>query len=234
MEAHLKELNSNRQQLEKLWRGRQKKLDYWVKVKHYERDTNTLYLDVSKWNSSWQKKELSSDVVKAVNLVTRFENEYKDLSERFQALLEEGKQLDEVLQSCGIEVMITLKDTKVDSRQHVAHILKQSLSEYSVVKKIHHNLKIKYDFSIKQRKLEADAKKVTGWIRHGESILQASQEAGFSMFEAEALLREYERFHNAIEVGLHFLFELSVLWTFSFILISFLEFLDYYYDQYTL
>ncbi|XP_066917707.1 kalirin-like isoform X10 [Clytia hemisphaerica] len=199
VESHLKELNQNRQQLEKLWRGRQKKLDYWVKVKHYERDTNTLYLDVSKWNSSWQKKELSADVNKAVNLVKRFEDEYKDLAERFTALIEEGKQLEELLNTSGVEVLITLKDAKVDSRQHIAHIIKQSGSEFSVVKKIHHSLKVKYDFSIKQRKLEADAKKVSGWIRHGESILQASQEAGFSMFEAEALLREYERFHNAIE-----------------------------------
>lgn len=201
VESHLRELNHNRQQLEKLWRGRQKKLDYWVKVKQYERDTNTLYLDVSKWNSSWQKKELSSDVNKAKNLVIRFEEEYKDLSERFNALIEEGKQLEEILQTSGVEVIITLKDAKVDSRKHVAHIIKQSISEYTVVKKIHTSLKVKYDFSIKQRKLEADAKKVSGWIRHGESILQASQqEAGFSMFEAEALLREYERFHNAIEV----------------------------------
>ena len=204
VESHLKELNQNRQQLERLWKGRQKKLDYWVKVKQYERDTNTLYLDISKWNSSWQKKELSSDVNKAKNLVNRFEEEYKDLSERFSALIEEGKQLEELLQTSGIEVLITLKETKVDSRQHVAHIIKQSFSEFSVAQKIHHSLKIKYDFSIKQRKLEADAKKVSGWIRHGESILQASQEAGFSMFEAEALLREYERFHNAIEVRPHF------------------------------
>lgn len=200
VEAHLRELNHNRAQLEKLWRGRQQKLDYWVKVKHYERDTNTLYLDVSKWNTLWQKKELSSDVNKALNLVNRFENEYKDISGRFDALLEEGQQLEILLNTCGIEVTITVGEAKVDSRKHITQTMKQSRSEYEVIKKIHHSLKVKYDFSIKQRKLEADAKKVSGWIRHGESILQASQDAGFSMFEAEALLREYERFHNAIEV----------------------------------
>ena len=54
--------------------------------------------------------------------------------------------------------------------------------------------------SLLEMYVQVDAKKVSGWVRHGESILAASQEAGFSMYEAEALLREYERFHVAIEV----------------------------------
>ncbi|XP_057304422.1 triple functional domain protein-like isoform X4 [Hydractinia symbiolongicarpus] len=200
VELYLKELNHNRQNLEKLWRGRQQKLDYWVKVKHYERDTNTLYLDVNKWNSSWQKKELSSDVTKAVTMVERFENEFNEISERFCALLHEGKELEHLLVTCGIEVVITSQNNiKLDSVAHVGAVLHKLQLEYDVIKKIFHKLKVKYDFSIKQRKLEADAKKVSSWVRHGETILQASQDAGSSMFEAEAILREYERFHVAIE-----------------------------------
>jgi hypothetical protein len=67
------------------------------------------------------------------------------------------------------------------------------------VKQAHGKLKTKFDFCLRLRKLEADAKKVSGWIRHGDTILQASTDAGMSMLEAEALLREYERFHTAIE-----------------------------------
>ena len=202
VENYLKDLNHNRQNLEKLWRGRQQKLDYWVKVKHYERDTNTLYLDMNKWNTSWQKKELSSDVNKALSMVERFENDYGAISDRFDALLNEGGELEKVLEMCGIEVIITLPDNvKKDSVKHISDIIKRLNVEYEVIKKIYHKLKVKYDFLIKQRKLEADAKKVSGWIRHGESILAASQDAGQSMYEAEALLRDYERFHVAIEVS---------------------------------
>ena len=202
VESYLKDLNYNRQQLQKLWRGRQQKLDYWVKVKHYERDTNTLYLDVGKWNALWQKKELASDVNKALSMVERFENEHSDISERFHALLLEGRGLEDMLRNCGIEVVITQPDNiKIDSVPHICEIIRKLSLEYDVIKRIYNKLKIKYEFCLKQRNLEADAKKVSGWIRHGESILQASHDAGCSMYEAEALLREYERFHVAIEVG---------------------------------
>ena len=201
VELYLKELNINRIQLQKLWRGRQQKLDYWVKVKHYERDTNVLYLDVKKWNSLWQKKELSSDVKKATNMFERFESEFKALVDRFHVLLSEGKELEKELASCGIIVTIAVSDNgKVDSVKHVSEIIRKLVLEFDVIKKINMSLRVKYEFTLKQRKLEADAKKVTGWIRHGESILEASHEAGNSMYEAEALLREYERFHAAIEV----------------------------------
>lgn len=196
---YLKELRHSQQQLEKLWRGRQQKLDYWVKVKHYERDANTLNNDVKKWNVTWQKKELANDVNRALHMVERFENEYKDISERFFNLLKYGRELENNLLNSRIEVTITISDdAKKDGASYTADVSKKLQLEYDVVKKIYHKLKVKYEFSIKQRKLEADAKKVSSWIRHGESILAASQDAGYSMYEAEALLREYERFHVAV------------------------------------
>ena len=135
-------------------------------------------------------------------MVERFENEYKDLNERFHSLLKQGQELEKNLLNSRIEVTIMISDdTKKDGANHTADIAKKLQLEYEVVSKIHHKLKVKYEFSIKQRKLEADAKKVSSWIRHGESILAASQDAGYSMYEAEALLREYERFHVAIEVS---------------------------------
>lgn len=201
VELYLKELRHSQQQLEKLWRGRQQKLDYWVKVKHYERDANTVNNDVKKWNATWQKKELANDVNRALHMVERFENEYKDISERFFNLLKYGRELENNLLNSRIEVTITISDdAKKDGASYTADVSKKLQLEYDVVKKIHHKLKVKYEFSIKLRKLEADAKKVSSWIRHGESILAASQAAGYSMYEAEALLREYERFHVAIEV----------------------------------
>uniref|UniRef100_T2MII8 Triple functional domain protein n=1 Tax=Hydra vulgaris TaxID=6087 RepID=T2MII8_HYDVU len=201
VELYLKELNLNRMQLQKLWKGRQQKLDYWVKVKHYERDTNLLYLDVKKWNSSWQKKELSSDFKKASSMFERFENEFKAFINRFHVLVSEGKELEKELASCGVVVTIAVSDTgKVDSVKYVSEVLRKLVLEFDFIKKINTSLRVKYEFTLKQRKLEADAKKVSGWIRHGESILEASLEAGHSLYEAEALLREYERFHVAIEV----------------------------------
>ncbi|XP_065656254.1 triple functional domain protein isoform X8 [Hydra vulgaris] len=200
VELYLKELNLNRMQLQKLWKGRQQKLDYWVKVKHYERDTNLLYLDVKKWNSSWQKKELSSDFKKASSMFERFENEFKAFINRFHVLVSEGKELEKELASCGVVVTIAVSDNgKVDSVKYVSEVLRKLVLEFDFIKKINTSLRVKYEFTLKQRKLEADAKKVSGWIRHGESILEASLEAGHSLYEAEALLREYERFHVAIE-----------------------------------
>lgn len=200
-----------------MWRGRQKKLDYWVQVKHYERDFNNLYSDAMKWNTSWLKKELSSDINKALSMVERFENEFQEISERFHNMLVAGRDLETTLRTCGVEVIITSADNlKEDSIKYITDILKKLHNVFENIKKVHHKLKVKYEFTIKQRKLEADAKKVSGWVRHGESILQASQEAGFSMYEAEALLREYERFHVAIEVSFFFsYFYFLLVWLFA-------------------
>ena len=68
-----------------------------------------LYSDVMKWNTSWMKKELSSDISKALNTVERFESEFSEITQRFHTMLADGKDLENTLRSCGVEVS-TLSD----------------------------------------------------------------------------------------------------------------------------
>ena len=205
VECYLKDLNQSRQQLESLWIGRKQKLDNWVKVKNFERDGNTLCVDSEAWMDAWQKRDLPTDVTRAQCTVDKFKQDYGEMMERYQQLLIGGQELENTLRTCGAEVTVTRADnTKQDGVLHIMEIVRKLQSNGESMKTVHGSLRMKFEFGLRSRKLEADAKKVSSWIRHGDNLLAASaHEAGTSMFEAEALLREYERFHTAIEVSSH-------------------------------
>ena len=60
--------------------------------------------DAMKWNTVWLKKELSTDINKALSMVERFEKEFNELAERFHTLLTNGRHLETVLCTCGVQV----------------------------------------------------------------------------------------------------------------------------------
>lgn len=56
-----------------------------------------------------------------------------------------------VLCSCGVAVVVSLNDDiKEDGAKYVGDLLKRLFDVYDNMKKVHHKLKIKYEFTIKQ------------------------------------------------------------------------------------
>lgn len=200
IENFLKQLNSSKSQLETLWRGKQEKLDIWVQLKTFERDCNITIKRHTEWMRSWEARTLANDFTKSQIMLQKFTSERHDADKSFDGIFSRGERLLQVLNDCGVEVSITDEmGMKLDSVTYMKNTLKSLEERKSELltsqQKLHKNL----ENSVQLRRLELDAKRVAGWIRHGENILQANVEAGSSLVEAEALLREYEQFQIAIE-----------------------------------
>ena len=206
VEGFLDKLNVSKSQLEKLWHGKKQKLDYWVQIKNYERDLNHVTKQFTEWTRNWQSRELAIDVTKSQILLQRFTKESHEMDKGMKGVLLKGEQVLKVLQECGVEVSLTDdKGAKVDSITYMKNTLRSLGEQKHELLESREKLHKKLQQCVQLRRLEFDAKRVSGWIRHGENILQASLEAGSSLVEAEALLREYEQFQIAIEVRLFFI-----------------------------
>ncbi len=205
VQGFLDKLNGSKKQLEKLWLGKKQKLDYWITIKNYERDLNLLIKSYREWTRNWESKKLAVDVTKSQIMLQKFTKECNEMDKGLKAILSKGEEVLKVLEECGVEVSITDdQSNKVDSITYMKNTLKSLGDQKSELLESRENLHKKLQQYVQLRRLEFDAKRVSGWIRHGENILQASLEAGSSLVEAEALLREYEQFQIAIEVGSNF------------------------------
>ncbi|XP_065051810.1 triple functional domain protein-like isoform X2 [Rhopilema esculentum] len=200
VKGFLEKLNASKTQLEKLWLGKQQKLDYWIQVKNYERDLNQILKHQLDWLRLWESKELASDFTKAQITLRKFTSESSEMERGMKNVYSRGEHVLHVLQECGVEVSLTDdKGGKVDSIAYMKSTLKSLGDQKSELLASRQKLHKKLQECVQLRRLEADAKRVAGWIRYGENILQASVAAGSSLVEAEALLREYEQFQVAIE-----------------------------------
>ncbi len=194
-------LNVSKQQLERLWLGKKQKLDYWIAIKNYERDLNQLLKGYNEWTRNWERKKLAADVTKSQIMLQKFTKECQEMDKGLKGILAKGEDVLKVLEECGVEVTITDdKSNKIDSITYMKNTLKSLGDQKHELLASRENLHRKLQQYVQLRRLEFDAKRVSGWIKHGENILQASLEAGSSLVEAEALLREYEQFQIAIEV----------------------------------
>lgn len=208
VENLLVKLNLSKNQLEKLWHGKKKKLDYWVQLKNFEREFNICSKRQVEWIQNWEAKSLASDFTKSQNMLQKFTSESREMDKSILNICNRGQHVFHVLQECGVEVSLSNDNgIKVNSLTYMENTLK-SLEEQKIdLLASRKKMQKKLEQCVQLRRLELDAKRVAGWIRHGENILQANVEAGSSLVEAEALLREYEQFQIAIEVCLKFLFE---------------------------
>lgn len=201
VEGLLEKLNVSKAQLEKLWHGKQRKLDYWVQLKTFERELHVSVKRQTEWTQSWASKTLAVDFTKSQIMLQRFTTENHEMDRGLKSICNRGEHILQVLQECGVQVSLADdKGIEVDSLTYMKSTLKSLGDQKIELLASRKAIQKKLEQSVQLRRLELDAKRVAGWIRHGENILQANVEAGSSLVEAEALLREYEQFQIAIEV----------------------------------
>ncbi|KAL2084885.1 hypothetical protein ACEWY4_020403 [Coilia grayii] len=182
-------------QVEDQLRERRGQLELMLTLRTFERDA----AQVTSAQCVPQAGEEAEEEGSVEQQLQQFTENTLRLKKRHTHITHQGQQLLlqlRELQSTGVELLCE-RDVDVAGRvQDLLDFLQQKQVELDSSAE---QQKLQLEQTAQLRHLQAQVKQVLGWIRNGESMLNAAVISASSLEEAEQLQREHEQFQHSIE-----------------------------------